>query len=105
MRRYAKWQSSGLEESVSSADTIGVGKALEFHHLDSSKDFGISEKGHARSWERVKAELERCVLLCANCRREVRAGLQLPWETMDEKPGEFSEALWGNPERSLSKGK
>ncbi|MCL0047860.1 hypothetical protein M1N13_02730 [Dehalococcoidia bacterium] len=81
------------------------GKALEFHHLDSSKDFGISEKGHARSWERVKAELERCVLLCASCHREVHAGLQLPWETMDEKPGEFSEALWGNPERSLSKGK
>ena len=50
----------------------GCIEALEFHHIDpSEKDFGISSKGYTRSWERVKEEIDRCVLLCANCHREV----------------------------------
>lgn len=55
-------------------------KALEFHHLDSKgKDFGISEKGYTRSWSQVKLELDKCILLCANCHREVHEGVtQLP---------------------------
>ncbi len=71
------------------------GEALEFHHTGSSgKDFGISHKGYTRSWKRVKEELDKCVMLCANCHREVHAGkLQLPRETVVEKPGEFRETL------------
>ena len=66
-------------------------EALEFHHLDpTQKDFGISRKGYTRSWEKVKEEVEKCILLCANCHREVHAGkLQLPQVTVVEKPGEF----------------
>lgn len=44
--------------------------ALEFHHLDSkTKDFGISD-GKTRGWEENKKELDKCVLMCANCHRE-----------------------------------
>lgn len=51
-------------------------KALEFHHIDESKkDFGISHKGYTRSWERVKLELDKCIILCANCHREIHEGL------------------------------
>ena len=66
-------------------------EALEFHHLDpTQKDFGISRKGYTRSWEKVKEEVDKCILLCANCHREVHAGkLQLPQVTVVEKPGEF----------------
>lgn len=87
-------------------------EALEFHHLTSAqKDFGISSKGYTRSWEKIRAELDKCVLLCANCHREVHSSLQPPWETVVETSGEFREACPdstanrnGNPERSLPKG-
>jgi len=54
--------------------------ALEFHHTNSSaKDFGISAKGYTRSWEKVKTELDKCILLCANCHREIHDSItQLP---------------------------
>jgi len=49
-------------------------EALEFHHLDNSKkDFGISHRGYTRSWEKVKAEIKKCILVCANCHRELHA--------------------------------
>lgn len=67
-------------------------EALEIHHLESShKDFGISDKGYTRSWNRVQEELEKCELLCANCHREVHAGLQLSTVKWIEKSGEFRE--------------
>ena len=45
-------------------------EALEFHHLASSrKDFGISSKGYTRSWIKIRQELDKCILLCANCHR------------------------------------
>jgi hypothetical protein len=67
---------------------------LEFHHLNTSeKDFGISQKGYTRSWIKVKIELDKCVMLCANCHREIHAGvLQLPREIVVEKSGELREA-------------
>ena len=49
--------------------------ALTFHHLDGHKDFGIAARGYTRSWKAVKAELERCILVCATCHLEVHAGL------------------------------
>lgn len=51
-------------------------KALEFHHLDPNvKEFGISYKGYTRSWNQVKEELDKCILVCANCHREIHAGI------------------------------
>ena len=35
---------------------------LDLHHLDSNlKEFGIGDKGYARSWEKIKSELDKCV--------------------------------------------
>ena len=64
-------------------------ETLEFHHPNSSgKDFGISSKGYTRSWNKVQEELDKCVLVCANCHREIHANkLQLPRETVVEKAG------------------
>lgn len=52
--------------------------ALEFHHKNpKEKDFGISKKGITRSWEKTKIELDKCLLLCSNCHREVHEELNL----------------------------
>lgn len=46
-------------------------EALEFHHLDSNKkEFSISTVSINYSWDKVIQELDKCVLLCANCHRE-----------------------------------
>jgi hypothetical protein len=46
--------------------------ALEFHHLDpNEKEFGIA--GDTRSLEKLKKEADKCVLICANCHRELHA--------------------------------
>lgn len=53
--------------------------ALDFHHIDeSTKKFGISQDGLTRSWERTKQELQKCILVCANCHREIHAGILQP---------------------------
>ena len=49
--------------------------ALEFHHLDpTTKEFGVAQNGMARSIERLRAEVRKCVLLCSNCHAEVECG-------------------------------
>ena len=51
-------------------------RALEFHHIDpTQKSFSLSVRGLTYAWAKIKAELEKTVLLCANCHREVEAGL------------------------------
>lgn len=48
-------------------------QALEFHHIDSNnKSFSISGNYNI-SWERIKNELNKCILICANCHRELHA--------------------------------
>lgn len=50
--------------------------ALEFHHVNpEEKDFGVSSKGYTHSWNKVKQEINKCVLVCANCHREIHAGI------------------------------
>ena len=85
-------------------------EAMEFHHMDhKEKEFGISDKGYTRSWERIRSELDKCILLCANCHREVHSELQLPRGIVVEKSGELKEACLpyrtenGNPEPSLDR--
>lgn len=69
--------------------------ALELHHVDpKTKSFALGHKGYTRSWQKVKEEIDKCVLLCANCHREVAAGIsQLPAERRVEKRGELLEVL------------
>ena len=65
VKRYKKFcgcQRCGYDESVN---------ALEFHHIDPSiKDSTVSRL-IAGNWslKKIKAEIRKCVVLCANCHR------------------------------------
>ncbi len=49
--------------------------ALEFHHLDpTKKDFGISRK-QKTNFEDLKKELDKCILICSNCHRELHGAM------------------------------
>lgn len=48
--------------------------ALHFHHLNpKEKDFSIS--GKSLSFEKLKTEVEKCILVCSNCHSEIHEGL------------------------------
>jgi transposase len=57
-------------------------RALQFHHRDPAlKRLDVSGRGITYSIDVVRAEAEKCVLLCANCHVEVEAGTaHLPLE-------------------------
>ncbi|MEO5950628.1 MAG: hypothetical protein ABIQ04_04225 [Candidatus Saccharimonadales bacterium] len=49
---------------------------LDFHHVDpTSKLFAISGGGFSRSWSAIELEIKKCILVCANCHREIELGL------------------------------
>ena len=49
--------------------------AIEFHHFNAGeKDFEVS-KMSSFSKEKIISELEKCLMLCANCHREIHAGV------------------------------
>ena len=48
-------------------------RSLQFHHLDpSTKKLRISGR---QGWGAVKKELDKCILVCANCHGEIEDGL------------------------------
>mgnify|MGYP002776999935 FL=1 len=59
--------------------------ALEFHHLNpNEKDFGISKRGGRGAFtDKVKAELDKCILVCANCHREIHEGMHSQYAVVD----------------------
>ena len=44
---------------------------LDFHHVSGDKEYTISllSSSHA-NWEKIQKEIDKCVILCANCHRE-----------------------------------
>jgi predicted HNH restriction endonuclease len=50
--------------------------ALEFHHIDpSKKDFTLSHLKSSKFDDKIKNELDKCILVCANCHREIHEEL------------------------------
>lgn len=85
-KRRRKIKTLSIEYKGGKCQICSYGKyqgALDLHHLDpNSKSFGIGDKGYTRSWDRVKTELDKCILVCANCHRELEAGVTQPPEVI-----------------------
>jgi hypothetical protein len=49
--------------------------ALEFHHIDTgSKKFSLASVRKTKATKEIFDELDKCILLCANCHREIHMG-------------------------------
>lgn len=47
--------------------------ALQFHHPNDDKEFGLSQSGNTKSLEKLIEEAKKCILICANCHAEHHA--------------------------------
>lgn len=65
--------------------------ALDFHHLaPGAKEFSLAASTGYLTLEEYKAELQKCVLVCCRCHREVHAGItQVP-----EDAPRFDPVIW-----------
>lgn len=71
LRRF-KVKRTMLEYKGGKCQICGFDKylaSLAFHHTANDKSFEISGD-HSRSWENIRKELDKCVLLCQNCHAE-----------------------------------
>ena len=69
--------------------------ALEFHHIDpNKKEFGIG-CNNVLSFEKCKKEVDKCMLVCANCHRELHYHeyLKKIKEEEEEEKKVFAEIL------------
>ena len=74
-------------------------QALDFHHVnpeEKSSDFNANTN---RSWQTTRDEIKKCILLCANCHREVHAGV-IPLENLspsfnEERAKEIDQLVEG----------
>ena len=50
--------------------------ALEFHHLNpKEKEFNISDRNIKLDWPEIQKELDKGIIVCANCHREIHSKL------------------------------
>ena len=64
-------------------------RALKFHHIDSTKkDFTISAV--SKAWDKLKAELDKCLLVCGNCHDEIHEGLLFVNDILGRKENQIS---------------
>mgnify|MGYP000644676537 CR=1 FL=1 len=46
-------------------------RALDFHHINPEEKDNTISSLYNYSWDNIKKELDKCILLCANCHREL----------------------------------
>lgn len=63
--------------------------ALDFHHIDpTEKEFRLAA-GRTWGWDKCKVEIDKTILICSNCHRELHDGI---W-TLDQKMIESQIAI------------
>ena len=70
-KKYQDWLLNYKKETKCKRCKIDDYRVLEFHHVDGkTKDFSIANaRDNNLSLDRIKQEIKKCVILCANCHR------------------------------------
>ena len=80
VRRRRKMKSTLVAEAGGCCRLCGYAasmRALHFHHLDPrEKRLALSANGVALALDTLRAEAQKCVLLCSNCHAEVEERLR-----------------------------
>ena len=58
--------------------------AMQFHHEDPKEKEFSWNKGRLKSWDYVKKELDKCILLCANCHAIRHSDYKIVWYTIQD---------------------
>lgn len=56
--------------------------AIEFHHLDPTVKESRISSGKTLSWLKLKPEIDKTIMICANCHRELHDDLWVPSDEM-----------------------
>lgn len=73
IERWKQRKKNAIEYKGGKCSECGYNKyfgALEFHHMNPEEkdmDWNTMRK---TSWNKIKLELDKCILLCSNCHRE-----------------------------------
>lgn len=68
---FTAWKATKTCELCPESDTT----CLDLHHLDpNEKDVNIGDVSYSWAWDRLQTELDKCIVICANCHRKVHAG-------------------------------
>jgi hypothetical protein len=61
------------QKSLCSKCQLSIPECLDFHHIDDNKTDGIGSMLRDKniSLEEIKSEIEKCIVVCSNCHREI----------------------------------
>lgn len=52
---------------------------LDFHHVNGEKDLGISSMVSQKvSKKKIVDEIDKCIVVCANCHRKIHSNIEFP---------------------------
>jgi len=79
MRAHTAHVTRALEYKGGKCAVCGYNKckaSLDFHHLNpEEKEANVGNLLRSSSWNRIKEELDKCILVCKNCHGEIHAGI------------------------------
>lgn len=86
-KKYAKRNTENvieyLQDKYCSRCQIKDIEVLDFHHKDpNEKEYSVADMlTHGYSWKRIRKEIDKCEIVCANCHRKIHNRLKNAYRT------------------------
>lgn len=80
IQRWINRKIQAIEYMGGKCSTCGYDKyygALEFHHTDPKEKDHDWSKLRLKSWDKILTELQKCILLCSNCHKELHHKIRM----------------------------